>query len=125
MAHALSIDQLNKEIDLSSYDFETTKELEPSQKIIGQERAVNSLEFGLDVDGIGYNLYVAGPPGIGKMSAVVPYVKRMISKKFLPISVPWLIYSVSLITGPGKITARMWKRSMYRRQLMPKYIVPV
>ena len=84
MTHPLTINDLNKDIDLSAYKFRTTGDLEPSDLIIGQERAVTSLEFGLNVDGIGYNLYVAGPPGIGKMSAVVPFVERMAAKRDTP-----------------------------------------
>jgi len=84
MVHPLTINELNTAVDLSSYDFKTTDDLEASDKIIGQERAVSSLEFGLNVDGTGYNLYVAGPPGIGKMSAVVPYVKRMAAEQETP-----------------------------------------
>ncbi len=84
MIHPLETLKLTKEFDLSSYDFETTKELDPSDAIIGQKRAVSSLEFGLNVDGTGYNLYVAGQPGIGKMSAVVPFVERMAAKRDTP-----------------------------------------
>ncbi len=84
MIQHLGVDELTKEFDLSAYDFQTTEELEPSDAIIGQKRAVDSLEFGLNVDGIGYNLYVAGKPGIGKMSAVVPYVEKMALNRETP-----------------------------------------
>ncbi|MBD3376323.1 AAA family ATPase [candidate division KSB1 bacterium] len=85
MIKPLKLDQLTKSFDLSNYDFKTTQDLEPSDAIIGQERAVSSLDFGLHVDGTGFNLYVAGQPGIGKMSAVVAFVKQRAAKQSTPL----------------------------------------
>ena len=42
-------------------NFETTEELKPLQSGIGQERGIKALEFGLQVDVKGYNLYLEGP----------------------------------------------------------------
>lgn len=84
MVRPLNISDLTREADLSDHDFQTTREIAPSDSIIGQERAVTSLNFGLNVDGIGYNLYVAGPPGIGKMSAVIPFVEKMAEERNTP-----------------------------------------
>ncbi len=38
---------------------------------IGQKRAIEALQFGLDIQGRGYNIFVMGPPGSGKTSTVV------------------------------------------------------
>lgn len=38
--------------------------------IIGQERAVKALKFGLGTKGQGFNIYVAGVPGTGKQTAI-------------------------------------------------------
>jgi len=38
--------------------------------IIGQERAVQALELGLRLDSPGYNVYVSGPSGSGRMTTV-------------------------------------------------------
>ena len=46
--------------------FKTTAELTPLDGIIGQERAVKALDFGLSVKLKGYNIYMAGPSGTGK-----------------------------------------------------------
>ncbi|MED0680755.1 ATP-binding protein [Aneurinibacillus thermoaerophilus] len=46
---------------------ETTAEIEPLKEgIIGQDRAVRAMDFGLKVRKHGYNLFVAGSPGTGK-----------------------------------------------------------
>lgn len=48
------------------FDFETTEELDPIDTGIGQDRGIRALEFGLNVDVRGYNLYMEGPSGVGK-----------------------------------------------------------
>ena len=46
------------------FHFETTKELEPINDGIGQERGIKALEFGINVDVKGYNIYLEGPNGV-------------------------------------------------------------
>lgn len=57
-------------------DFETTQELAPLDGIIGQERAVSSMEFGLSIKRHGYNIFVTGLTGTGRSSYT-----RSIAKK--------------------------------------------
>ena len=40
------------------FHFETTQELEPVNDGIGQERGIKALEFGVNVDVKGYNIYL-------------------------------------------------------------------
>ncbi|OQW32832.1 MAG: hypothetical protein A4E19_05620 [Nitrospira sp. SG-bin1] len=64
-------------IDPEQLGFQNTGELEPLTEIIGQERAVEALEFGLNMRSTGFNLYVSGPVGTGKGTLVRQMVKRM------------------------------------------------
>ncbi len=64
-------------IDPGQLGFENTGELEPLTEIIGQERAVEALEFGLNMKSPGFNLYVSGPVGTGKGTLVRQMVKRI------------------------------------------------
>ncbi len=60
------------------FKFETTKELVDTNDLVyGQERGIKALEFGLDIDIKGYNLYLEGPSGVGKTM----YTKRFLQKK--------------------------------------------
>ena len=56
--------------------------------IIGQERAVKAVDFGLRINRHGYNLFISGSPGVGKKSytqtAVTNYAKE------LPVPVDWI-----------------------------------
>lgn len=54
----------------------TSLEESPICEIIGQDRAVKSMEFGLGMDVPGYNIFVVGEPGTGKNT----YAKNAILK---------------------------------------------
>lgn len=57
--------------------FETTDELEPLCEIIGQNRAVQAMEFGLQVHKPGYNIFMVGPPGTGKATYAQTLTKEI------------------------------------------------
>ena len=71
------VSMLSPMIDPGQLGFEDTGELEPLTEIIGQERAVEALEFGLGMKSAGFNLYVSGPVGTGKGTLVRQMVKRL------------------------------------------------
>ncbi|MEA3423553.1 MAG: ATP-dependent protease, partial [Bacillota bacterium] len=66
----LSEEKLYKVCDVNSFDFETTDELTPLQGIIGQDRAIKAMDFGLKMDKKGYNIFVSGAWGTGRNSYV-------------------------------------------------------
>lgn len=59
-------------------------ELEPIQTGIGQDRGIKSLEFGLQVNVKGYNLYLEGPSGVGKTMYTKNYLEKISQKKKTP-----------------------------------------
>ncbi|MBO6233116.1 MAG: AAA family ATPase [Clostridia bacterium] len=92
------------------FNFDTTEELEPIRTGIGQDRGIEALEFGLQIDVKGYNLYLEGPSGVGKTMYTKNYLNQIAAKKKVPND--WCyIYnfddpnepiSVSLPAGQGK-----------------------
>ncbi len=58
------------------FDFESTMELEPIEGIVGQSRALKALQVGVDLRSPGYNVYISGLSGTGKMTTV----KQMLEK---------------------------------------------
>jgi lon-related putative ATP-dependent protease len=66
----LTPDQLRWTLDTSTLPFATTEELEPLDEILGQERGVDALRFGIGIRRPGYNILVTGAPGTGRMDAV-------------------------------------------------------
>lgn len=69
--------QLKWQIDLRKLDFKSTKEVEHLDTIVGQPRAIQALELGADLRGSrGYNIFVTGLSGTGRMTTV----KQMLEK---------------------------------------------
>jgi DNA replication protein DnaC len=64
------VENLRARFDAQHRPFATTEELPNLEGRIGQERAVRAMEFGLQVQGQGYNIYVSGAPGTGKNTIV-------------------------------------------------------
>ncbi|HSH24345.1 MAG TPA: hypothetical protein VLA13_02240, partial [Massilibacterium sp.] len=63
----LSVDALRTTCKEEEFSFETTDEFtEIHEEIIGQQRAVSAMDFGLEVRQEGYNLFVVGPAGTGR-----------------------------------------------------------
>ncbi|HSF31190.1 MAG TPA: hypothetical protein VLK82_12070 [Candidatus Tectomicrobia bacterium] len=54
----------------------TTEHLAPLAGIIGQPRALSALDFGLHIQELGFHIYVAGPPGMGKMTALQAFLEE-------------------------------------------------
>ncbi len=67
--------------------FRTTDELEDFPGLIGQERAVESIEFGTNIRRLGYNVFVFGPPGAGKHTLLRHHLNE--SAAALPVPVDW------------------------------------
>ncbi len=72
----LDPEQLRRSTDPTQFTFETTADLPPLDKIIGQDRAVRSIDFGIDIRAQGYNIFVVGPPGSGRTSVVREFLDR-------------------------------------------------
>ena len=80
----LSYKSLKKYCNPNKLPFETTEELEPISTGIGQDRGIKALEFGLNVDVKGYNLYLEGPSGVGKTMYTKKYLDTISKKKKIP-----------------------------------------
>ena len=66
----LTADQLCHICDPATLGFATTDDLEAPRRIIGQERAVEAIRFGVGISKQGYNMFALGPSGTGKYSVI-------------------------------------------------------
>src|SRR5690606_23863056 len=70
----LSAELLYRACDTSSFEFETTSELEDLPGLAGQDRVLEALRFGTGIRRHGYNLFVLGPDGAGQHEAVTHFL---------------------------------------------------
>ena len=73
---ALSPRQLCWRCDPAQFDFETTGQLDDLSEFVGQSRALDAVRFGITIRREGYNLYVLGPPGVGKRTIVQAFLEQ-------------------------------------------------
>ncbi len=81
---ALPAASLYHHCNLSELSFETTAELPDLSQIVGQTRAIDALHFGIGIQQQGYNLYVLGPHGVGKQTAVHEYLETKATESAPP-----------------------------------------
>ncbi len=53
-------ESLRKFYSLDDLPWNTTKDIPQTREVVGQERGVNSILFGLNMNSAGYNIYVTG-----------------------------------------------------------------
>jgi lon-related putative ATP-dependent protease len=80
----LKAEQLCQTCDGSQFDFETTAELEDLNEIIGQERAVGAVQFGIGIRREGYNLFALGPSGTGKRTTISQFLDQKAAAEPVP-----------------------------------------
>ena len=78
---ALSPDHLKRTVDYSKFEFETTEQVPKLTNIVGQERGRAVMNFGLNVDKVGYNIYVSGIAGTGKTTFTNSIIQEFAQKE--------------------------------------------
>ncbi|MBN1620656.1 AAA family ATPase [candidate division WOR-3 bacterium] len=62
------------------FKFRTTAELNPSEDIIGQREAIESIKTGIEIGGQGYNIFISGLAGTGRKSTLYKFLTKNIGK---------------------------------------------
>ncbi|UCE06883.1 MAG: AAA family ATPase [bacterium] len=83
----LPIEKLSYYCDPSQFKFKSTAELKPLDEVIGQERAVAAIDFGVDLKSYGYNIFALGPVGAGRTSTIKEAVEQR--ARLMPVPNDW------------------------------------
>lgn len=78
------IEKLRATFDPNQLLFDSTESLPNLQGTVGQDRAVDAIEFGLAIKTHGYNMYLAGPSGTGKNSTIRDYLDQIAKNEPVP-----------------------------------------
>ncbi|MDB8806060.1 Lon protease family protein [Romboutsia sp. 1001216sp1] len=77
--YKVRVEDLKPSSLIENLSFSTTEEIDSKREIIGQDRAVKAIEFGLKMKKSGYNIYVAGTNGLGRVSYTSELIKKYTS----------------------------------------------
>ena len=80
----LTPEQLYRYCDPQSLGFETTDDLEDLAEVLGQERAVEAVKFGIGIRSDGYNLFALGPNALGKYSIIRRFLESQAAERPVP-----------------------------------------
>jgi ATP-dependent Lon protease len=70
-------EKLRWQCDPASIPFETTESCPLCDEIIGQERALKSLQTGLDIRSLGYNIFITGMVGTGRTTTIKQLLENL------------------------------------------------
>jgi lon-related putative ATP-dependent protease len=70
--------------DTAQFKFNTTAELEGVTESIGQDRALQALQFGIGIRRQGFNLFLLGPSGTGKFTIARTLLERRAATEAKP-----------------------------------------
>lgn len=82
--YKLTADDLTSKYPENTFDFKTTDELSPLKTVIGQTRAVQAIDFCLNMETHGYNMFMTGDEGTGKSTIIKNILTKFAAKKDIP-----------------------------------------
>jgi len=83
-ARELPPNRLKWKCPANLFDFKTTADIKPCQDIIGQDRALSAIKMGLKLEHRGYNVFITGLVGTGRMTTIKHLLERLEKKGPIP-----------------------------------------
>ena len=80
----LTAGEVYRVCDPTSLGFGTTTEVPALDMIVGQDRAVAAVDFGIGIRSQGYNIFALGPSGTGKATTVTAFLEREAASLRIP-----------------------------------------
>jgi lon-related putative ATP-dependent protease len=110
----LPVEKLRWRCPVEKMGVKTTEDVEPCDWIIGQDRAVKAIKLGLDIKSVGYNIFVAGFVGTGRMTTIKHLLEKLETRGEIPedkcylnnFKNPDAPKVISLTAGQGRLFAK-------------------
>jgi ATP-dependent Lon protease len=78
------IEKLRWRCPPESLPFQTTEEVKSCVEIIGQERALKAIRLGLEMDSLGYNIFIVGLVGTGRNTTIKSLLEEIDKEGKIP-----------------------------------------
>lgn len=84
MIHELAPADLAWRCPVSWIPWSSSLEIPPASTIVGQDRAVEAIAFSLEMRGLGFNVFVAGLSGTGRLTTIKQFLDRFAQDEEVP-----------------------------------------
>jgi lon-related putative ATP-dependent protease len=116
MARTLTPDEIHLPCDPARFRFGTTKEVSPLTRFVGQARALEAIDFGLNMESGGFNIYALGENGTGKTSAIRQFITE--KAKSEPVPLDWVyVYNFKEPTEPAALSLAPGRGVEFQRDM--------
>ena len=103
-----------------SLPFENTQEIQACSEVIGQERALKAIRLGLEMESLGYNIFVVGLVGTGRNTTIKCLLEEIDKTGRIPDDLCYvnnfkdsdLPKSITLPAGKGKAFKKATKKEI-------------
>ena len=126
---AVPAERLRRTCDPSELPFETTEKVDPLLGTFGQDRGVSALEFGVEIDDGGFNIFITGSAGSGRRTTARGYLEQVAAAQPVPddwvyvhnFADPYRPTAIRLAPGEGnKLSGRMRELIAAARREIPR-----
>jgi lon-related putative ATP-dependent protease len=112
----LGSEELYSCCDPGLFKFSTTEELPDLTETIGQVRALNAIDFGLNLDSKGFNIYVLGENGTGKSTTIKAILNKKAAEE--PVPADWCyVYNFKEPDIPLAISMEPGRASKFHKDM--------
>jgi len=116
MPDKLSVDELYKCCDPNVFTFNTTDDLPVFYGTIGQERALDALDFGLSLESTGFNIFLLGENGTGRMTTIKSILAQKAAEE--PVPPDWCyVYNFKDPDTPIAISLKPGEASVFQKDM--------
>ena len=116
MPDKLSVDELFKCCEPSIFDFDTTDDLPVFSGTIGQERALDALDFGLSLESTGFNIFLLGENGTGRITTIKSILTQKAGSE--PVPPDWCyVYNFRDPDAPIAISLEPGEASVFQKDM--------
>ncbi|HZK32983.1 MAG TPA: ATP-binding protein [Tissierellaceae bacterium] len=114
--YKVPIKQLENRCDPNIFPYETTEDIKVDRELIGQDRAMEALKYGISMKPKGYNIYVSGLSGSGKNSYSYIVAKEFAKKQNTPKD--WIyVYNFNKPNSPNAISIETGKGKVFKNEV--------
>ncbi|MDP7207984.1 MAG: AAA family ATPase, partial [Candidatus Bathyarchaeota archaeon] len=98
------------------FNCDSSADLFPLAEIIGQDRALRALQFGLKIESKGFNIFISGMPGTGRKTAIIGYLEEVAKER--PIPYDWCyVYNFKDPKKPNALSLKAGSGSVFKKDM--------